>query len=123
MADVLVDRGRQMLADRLKGTGTEPAYAHWGIGTTAAAVTDTALQTPGTEARVLGTSTIVTTDTTSDTYQLVTTITCNATAKAITEYGQFDAITAGNMLIRSVFAAINVVQNDAIQFTSKLDID
>jgi hypothetical protein len=36
---------------------------------------------------------------------------------AITEAGLFDATSAGNMLIRSVFSAVNVVSGDSIAFT------
>jgi hypothetical protein len=36
---------------------------------------------------------------------------------AITEAGLFDATTAGNLLIRSVFSAVNVVVSDSIAFT------
>ena len=111
--------GSAIVANRIKGTGTEPNYAHWGTGATAAAATQTALVTPRSEARVAGTSSIVTTDQTNDTYQVVATITCASTAAAITEYGQFDASTSGNMLIRSSFDAINLQVGDSIQFTSK----
>lgn len=117
--DKTTNAGSAIIANRIKGLGTEPNYAHWGTGATAAAVGDTALQTPRAEARVAGTSSIVTTTVTNDTYQVVSTITCASTAAAITEYGQFDASVAGNILIRSTFDAINVQVGDSIQFTSK----
>ena len=53
---------------------------------------------------------------TNDNYQVQGSVTAGG-ALAITEGGTFDNVTAGNMLIRSVFAAINVVLNDVIQFT------
>lgn len=111
--------GSAIVANRIKGAGTEPNYAHWGTGATGAAITDTALQTARSEARVQGTSSVVTTSQTNDTYQLVTTLTCASTAAAITEYGQFDASTSGNMLMRSTFDAINLQVGDSIQFTAK----
>lgn len=120
--DKSTNAGSAIIANRIKGAGTEPNYAHWGTGVGAAVVTDTALGTARAEARVAGTSSIVTTTVTNDTYQNVATITCASTSAAITEYGQFDASTAGNMLIRSSFDAINVNVGDSIQFTSKLKL-
>ena len=128
MADVfkVVDTGLGITTNRLKNgdTGaTEPKYAHWGTGATAAANGDTALQTARAEARVSGTTTRETTNTTNDTYQCVATITCASTSAAITEYGQFDASSNGNMFIRGTFDAINVSVGDSIQFTSKAVFD
>ncbi len=114
--------GSTIVVNRIKGTGTEPKYMHWGTGTTTAAVTQTALVTPRGESRVSGTSSIVTVSQTDDAYQVVGTITCASSAAAITEFGQFDASTDGNMLIRSSFDAINVEIGDSIQFTSKFKI-
>lgn len=116
--DKSTDAGSAIIANRIKGAGTEPNYAHWGTGATAAAVTDTALQTARAEARVAGTSTRETTTVANDTYRLVTTLTCASTAAAITEYGQFDASTSGNMLLRSTFDALNLQVGDSIQFTA-----
>src|SRR4029077_15102075 len=87
-----------------------------GTGTTAAAVTDTALQTPWGGARVAGTHTSA-----SNVYTSVATITFNNTF-AITEWGLFSASSVGTMLDHRVFAAINVVANDSIQFTYQLTI-
>jgi hypothetical protein len=108
-----------IVANRLKGDGTAPKYIHWGTGNTAATIDDTALQTPRAESRVAGTETIVTTTVTNDTYQVVGTITCAGTAAAITEFGQFDAASGGNILVRSTFDVINLQVGDSIQFTSK----
>jgi len=114
--------GSAIVANRIKGDGTAPKYAHWGTGTTGAVVGDTALETARAESRVAGTETIVTTTQTNDTYQVVSTLTCAGTPAAITEYGQFDASVAGNMLIRSTFDAINLQVGDSIQFTSKFKL-
>ena len=117
--DKTTNAGSAIIANRLKGLGTEPNYMHWGTGTTAATTADTALQTPRAESRVAGTSSVVTTTVTNDTYQVVGTLTCASTSAAITELGLFDAATSGNMFIRSTFDPINVAVGDSIQFTAK----
>lgn len=121
MADVALipDTGMAITTNRVKGAGTEPNYIAWGVGTTAPAVGNTALQTPSAEARTAGTSTQVTTNTTNDTYQVVGTIVCASAAKAITEVGLFDASSSGNLFMRGTFSAINVSVGDGIQFTIK----
>jgi hypothetical protein len=119
MAVVVVNAGRAITTNRLKGAGTEPSFVAWGIGTTTAAVTQTALVTesaPTSTSRGAGTSTQQTTTVTNDSYRVVGTVTAGSTL-AITEAGLFDAATAGNMFLRGDFAAINVVSGDAIQFT------
>jgi hypothetical protein len=98
-------------------------YVHWGTGTTAAAATDTALQTPGSEARVSGTQSQQTTDHTNDTYQVVGTLTKATSSAAITEAGVFDNTTGGNLYTRATFDAINVDVGDSIQFTFKVKHD
>lgn len=122
-ANVFTAAGAAIVTNRLMQTGTAPKYIGWGISSTAAATTDTALGTesapttgggrqPGTESRVTGT-------TASDSYQIVGTVTAT-TALAVTEAGLFDALSAGNMLIHSVFAAINVNVGDSVSFTFQL---
>jgi hypothetical protein len=105
--------------------GTAPKNIGWGTGTTTPAVTDTALQTeaaPTTSGgRTVGTESRTTTTVTSDSYTVTGVVTAGSTL-AITEYGQFDAVTAGNMLIHAVFSAVNVVSGDSISFTSNLKI-
>ncbi len=118
MATVVTNAGATIVVNRLKGTGTEPAYIHWGTGAGVAAKADTTLFTASAEARVLGTSSIVTTTTTNDTYQLVGTIT-SASAQTITNAGNFDASTAGNLDIHGDFAGIALAIGDAITFTIK----
>lgn len=124
-ADVvtITNAGLGIITNRIKGSGTSPDYVHWGTGTTAAAVGDTALQTARAEARTQGTMTQQTTNTSNDTYQLVGTITAAGTTAAITEAGLFDASTNGNMLLRGTFDAINLQVGDGIQFTIKTVFD
>ncbi len=96
-------------------------YLAIGTGTTAAAATDTALQTEittGGGARASATATQVTTSVTNDTTQLVHTWTFTSTF-AVTEEGILDAALAGNLLAHQVFTAINVNSGDSLQVTHK----
>lgn len=121
MADLImvVNRGLEIVNDRIMGAGTEPKYVAWGTGVTAPAQADTGLGTPAAESRTSGTSSKVTTTTTSDTYQVVGAITCTGAGKAITEMGLFDASTSGNLFVRATFSVINVSVNDSVNFTVK----
>lgn len=115
--------GTAVITNRITQAGTAPKNIGWGVGTTTAAITQTALvtesapttaggRTVGTESRTTGTNT-------NDQYTVTGTVTAGSTL-AITETGLFDAVTAGNMLIRSDFSAINVVSGDSIAFTFNL---
>jgi hypothetical protein len=94
MASVVTSKGREIIANRLKGTGSEPLNLGWGVPSAqfTAAVSDVALFAETSEARVAGTSSIVTTTTTNDTYQVVGTLTA-AGSRAVTECGLFDSTT------------------------------
>jgi hypothetical protein len=117
---MVVNRGLEIVNDRILGAGTEPKWIHWGVGTTAPAQTNTTLETlTGVgEARTVGTGSKVTTTTTNDTYQVTGTIVATS-AKTITECGLFDALTSGNMFCRATFTGIGVSINDSIAFTIK----
>lgn len=123
LAVVYTNAGTAIINNRVIQAGTAPKNVGWGIGTTAAAVTDTALVTesaPTTAGgRTVGTESRVTTTVTNDTYQVVGLVTA-VSSLAITEAGTFDAVTAGGLLIRGVFSAYNVVSGDTITFTFQL---
>lgn len=123
LAVVFTNAGAAIVTNRIIQAGTAPKNIGWGIGTTAAAVTDTALVTesaPTTSGgRTVGTESRVTITVTNDTYQVAGLVTAGGTL-AITEAGLFDAVTAGNLLIRGVFSAYNVVASDTITFTFQL---
>jgi hypothetical protein len=88
--------GRGIMWNRLKGSGTEPLNLQWGdSAVTASAITDVNLFKPQSEARVAGTSSLLTNASgkLGDTYQVVGTITAGG-AKTITEVGLFDTTTA-----------------------------
>lgn len=120
LATVFTNAGAAIVTNRIIQAGTAPKNIGWGTGTTAAAVGDTALQTeaaPTTAGgRTVGTESRTTVTNTNDNYQVVGTVTAGSTL-AITEAGLFDAVSAGNMLIHSVFSAVNVVSGDSIAFT------
>lgn len=120
MAPLVTNAGKSIIVNRLKGTGTEPNYIGIGTGSTAEALSQTALTTE-VETRVAGTSSIVTTTTTNDTYSVVGTVTATAT-RALQECGLFDASSSGNMLMRAVYSVVNLNTSDSIQLTIKVQI-
>lgn len=118
LATVLANGGKAVVTNRIKGSGTEPNYVAVGTGAGTAAATDTTLFTE-VETRVAGTSTQQTTTTTSDTYQVVGTVSITAT-RALTNAGLFDASSSGNMLMKGDFSTINLVNGDSITLTAKV---
>jgi len=80
---LVLSKGREIIANRMIGSSpsqAEPKILGWGTGGVAggpftAAVTDVAAFQEAAETRVTGTSSVVTTTTTNDTYQVVGTIT------------------------------------------------
>jgi hypothetical protein len=120
LATVLTNAGVAIITNRVIQAGTAPKNIGWGTGTTTAAVSQTALVTeaaPTTAGgRTVGTESRTTTTVTNDTNTWTGTVTAGGTL-AITEAGLFDATSAGNMLIRGDFAAVNVVSGDSIAFT------
>lgn len=120
LAVVFTNAGAAIITNRIIQAGTAPKNIGWGTGTNAAAVGDTALQTeaaPTTSGgRTVGTESRTTITNTNDNYQVTGTVTAGGTL-AITEAGLFDAVTSGNLLIRGVFSAVNVVLADSIAFT------
>jgi hypothetical protein len=122
MANTFVNAGAAIVTNRMIQAGTAPKNIGWGTGTTAASplTTATALATEAAPTtgggRTVGTESRVTGSVTSDTYQVVGTVTATSSL-AITEAGLFDAVSAGNMLVYSGFSAINVNSADSIAFT------
>lgn len=83
-----------------------------GVGTTAENIADTGIETTDGESRATGTQT----ESAANAYRSVGTINYTTT-KAITEHGLFNDASAGTLMDRTVFSAINVVNGDGIQFT------
>ena len=92
-------------------------YHDSGEGNTGENVTDTDIETTDNESRVAGTQT----EDDADDYQSVGTITYSG-ALAIVEHGLFNASSGVTLMDRTVFAAINVVNTDSIQFTYTINI-
>lgn len=114
ITNLVVTTGRNYIASRMKDA-TATAMTHMAIGTgaVAAALGDTAL---GTElARVALTSTNVTTN--SIAYACTFAAGVPAGTNAFTEAGLFNAASAGTMLCRTVFAAINKAAGDSLTIT------
>lgn len=122
--NLVVSAGKAGVASRINGSGAEAAFTFIaiGTGTTAAAAGDTTLQTEittGGGARAAATATRITTTVTNDTAQLDLTFALTATF-AITESCVINAASAGTMLCRQTFSAINVVSGDSAQFIWKI---
>lgn len=127
LANLVTNAGKAGVASRINGSGGEAAFTYLaiGTGTTAAAVGDTTLQTEittGGGARAAATASRTTTDTTNDTARLVYTWTFSSSF-AVTEAGALNASSAGTLLNRQVFTAVNVVSGDSLQVTVDIDVD
>ena len=105
-----------------------PKWVQWGVGTTGPVTGNTDLEdkTGATEDRENDTCTVETATVaglTDDTFRVTALITCNATGKAITEVGTFNADdssappTGDTMFLRATFSAINLVEGNSIDFT------
>jgi hypothetical protein len=106
------------------GSHTAFDYIAVGTGTTAATATQTALITEITESgmtRAAATGTLVTVNVANDTAQFVKSYSVTGTA-AVTESGVFNDSSAGIMLCRQTFSAINVENNDVLQITWKVTV-
>lgn len=116
---VVTDAGVAYLVGCLNSAQASDVFKYHGAGTgtTAEAVGQTALITE-VGSRATGSQT---TGSGANVYRTVGTITFGSTL-AITEHGIFSAASAGTMLDRSVFAAINVINGDSIQFTYDLTL-
>ena len=89
-----------------------------GVGTSAAAIGDTDIETTDGESRATGSQTE---GASSNIYKSVGTI-AYTTTKAITEHGLFSKATGITLLDRHTFSAINVVNGDSVQFTYELTV-
>jgi hypothetical protein len=108
--NLVVDVGEAFIASRMAGTSAAVmSHMAVGSGTTAAAAGQTALVT-AVGARVALTSTTVATN--AVTY--VAAFVAGASTGAITEAGLFNALTAGTMLCRTVFAVVNKGVDDTL---------
>lgn len=102
----------------------EPKFVALGSGAGTAGITDTTLFTEFTNgtwsgyARSTATGSQVTTSVTNDTAKWVSTaFTAPAGGVAITNTGNFDASTVGNLHIKGDFSVVNLAQNDTMTVT------
>ena len=114
------------MASRCNGSGGEAAFTYLavGIGTTAPAAGNTALETEITDsglARASATVSRVTTTVSNDTAQLDKTWNVTGT-KAVTEAGAFNAASSGTLLGRQTFSAVNVANGDTLQVIYKFQM-
>jgi hypothetical protein len=118
-SNLVTNVGHAAYAGQIGGsTSTAFTAMAYGTGSTAAAVTDTALQTE--VSRAASTISRVTTSVTNDTFQSVHTFTAGGT-QAITEEGLLDNnVSGGNLLAHNVFSAVNMVNGDTLQFTHQI---
>lgn len=121
--NTIVNAGLASAAGLLNGEVTDFFdYLAIGTGTTSPAATDTQLETEittGGGGRASSTNSQVTTIVANDTAQFVHQWDFTASL-AITESGIFDSSTAGSMLARQTFSAINVNNGDSLQITWKV---
>ena len=128
---MITNAGRAVITARLYGVAAA-AFCAIGIGTgtNAPANTDTALQTGVTASGSAdgGVHAIPTASTTpssqtttvaNDTAQWQGTVTASG-AIAVTEAGLFNADSAGTMLCRQTFSAVNLASGDSLQITFKV---
>jgi hypothetical protein len=115
MADVFTTTGRAFVVDELDAFGTY--YCGWGTGAGTAATSDTTLFTEASETRD------ATTDSqpSANVFQWVGLLEADG-AKTITNAGIFDAISAGNMIVKSDFTGVVLALGDKIEFTFQLTV-
>lgn len=119
ITNLVVTTGLNFIASRMKdATATAMTHMAVGTGAVAAALGNTTL---GTElARVALTSTTVSTNTIQ--YACTFAAGTPAGTNALTEAGLFNAASAGTMLCRTVFAAINKAPGDSLTITWTITI-
>lgn len=128
--NAVVNDGKAHVAYMINQTNTGTylpfTYIAIGTGTTTATATDTALQTEITTAgggRASATVSRVTTSVAYDTAQLQKTFTFTTGGTfAVSESGVFNSSTSTPMLCRQTFATINVVPNDTLAVTWKVQV-
>jgi len=110
--NLVVTNGKNFIASRMAGT-TSAVMSHMsvGIGTTAANVADLGLQT---EVAIVELSSTTATD---NTVTYTATFPAGTGTDTLTEAGIFNAASAGAMLCRTVFPAINKQAADSISIT------
>jgi hypothetical protein len=126
IANLITSAGKAGVASRINGSGAAAPFTYIAIGTgaVAASIADTIL---GGEITTLGgqraaaTPSLTTTTVANDTARNVVTFTFTGSF-AITESGCLNAASAGSLLNRQVFTAVNVVTSDFLQITIDVSV-
>ena len=126
IANLITDAGKAGSASRINGAGSEAAFTYCaiGIGTAAATALDTTLASEITTnggQRKSATPTRTTTTVPNDTARNVATFDFTGSF-AVTEAGILNAASAGVLLNRQVFTAVNVVSGDSLQITVDISV-
>ena len=117
-ATVLTSAGEAWIVDKLDETSQLTGdFVGWGTGAGTAAKGDTVLFTEASESRVTATRT----QEAADKIRWVATITADA-GKTITNAGNFDASTTGNLIVHGDFTGIVLANGDKIEFTIDLEV-
>lgn len=119
MATVYTQAGEEEVTDFTTGSRNAPAnyYIAWGTDGTTAVKGDTALGSEGAESRAtaeVGEGSAV------DIFESVGTLTAESD-QSIAEAGLFTETSAGTMLIRGDFGALDIKTNDKVGFTITLE--
>lgn len=110
--NLIVDTGLNFICDRMKDDETAMTHMALGSGTTAAAAGDTSLGTQ------LGSrNTLTSTTVTNNEIVYVADFSAGDATGSVTEAGIFNAASAGTMLCRVVFSAVNKAADDTLQIT------
>lgn len=116
--NLIVNSGLEYIVSRMKdATATAMSHMEVGTGSTAAAASDTALGAAVSGARVALDSTTIPDGTPDDDLVYVATFGAGTGTDALTEAGIFNAASAGTMLCRTVFSAVNKGANDSLEIT------
>ncbi len=117
--NLVVTTGLNYIASRMKdATATAMTHMAVGTGATAATLGDTTLGAEVGSSRTALTSTTVSTNT----IQYACTFDAGVGTGALTEAGVFNAASAGTMLCRTVFSAINKAAGDSLTITWTITI-
>lgn len=122
MSSLVPAVGKAVIAGRMFGatpTQIEPHWIGWGTGGGAGGAGSTDVSTPGPEARVVGTSSMVTTSVANDTHQIAATIVATS-PKTVTNVGVFDALVAGNLYAIFDGLSVALLTGDAIAFSCRV---
>lgn len=119
--NLVVTDGKEEVARLICDVGSPGAFTHIALGTgsTAPAAGQTSLADE--THRSASTESIATTAVTNDTAQFLTTFSFTS-SNAIVESGVFNDPSAGDMLCRQTFSAINVGSGDTLETTWKIQV-